>query len=177
MRLLQANRLFLEHDMDDHGRFFQERVGKDELDFNKVNPHRVQLFSINEIWKCIKGKLIELNVIRDSEVLGITSNGDESDEIPDHFDFVRFKNLRLKNLFGERHDQEKHLSCVRKLLKKNDLKFISKLAEQVHLNLNELKRLDRRIDLFEDKLKTAEEKDAAREDRSSKYEALFREQA
>jgi hypothetical protein len=153
MRLLKTHRYYVEHDMDEQDRIYQERLGKDELDFKKVNPHRVQLFSINEIWRCLKGKLVELNVIRDMDVLSVQSEHEESDELPDSYDFLRLKKLRLKNLFSERHDQERHLTSVRKLLKRNDIKFVNSLAEQVCCSKEEIKKLDARSDDFDERVK------------------------
>lgn len=66
----------------------QVRKGEDELNPLKVNPHRVQLFSINEIWKSVQQRLIELDIMKDPDLDSLASES-ESTDFEEGFDFVQ----------------------------------------------------------------------------------------
>ena len=74
-------------EMDQQDRIFQERVGNAALETSHINPNRVQIFSLNEIWDCVQARLIELKVMKDPEVDSFDSDSD-STEMEDDFDFV-----------------------------------------------------------------------------------------
>lgn len=67
MRLLEHKKRDFLFEMDQQDRFMRERRGKKERDWQVVNPHRVQMFSLNEVWKCVQQRLVELNVMKDPD--------------------------------------------------------------------------------------------------------------
>ena len=48
--IMNANRRDFILEIDKQDRYYQERNGKDMLKYTNINPHRVQMFSITEIW-------------------------------------------------------------------------------------------------------------------------------
>lgn len=67
MAILDANRKDFIYEIDKQDRIMQERTGKDMLKHTNINPHRVQMFSITEIWKFLEQRLIELEVMKDPD--------------------------------------------------------------------------------------------------------------
>ena len=59
------------------------------------------MFSLNEIWKCILARLVELNVLRDPEDDSNASD-EESDDLGTEFDFVHHGNKRVGKLFNNK---------------------------------------------------------------------------
>ena len=73
MMMAHARKTFY-HEEDEDGRVFKEgreggptSKGKPHFDALKVNPHRVQMYSINEIWHCIARRLFELGVMQNPD--------------------------------------------------------------------------------------------------------------
>ena len=116
----------LNFEMDAHDRVLQER--KEEVIVNpwKINPHRVQMFSINEIWTCVQQRLVELKVMKDPEA---DSQGEESDstDFEEGFSFVEEGAMRVGKLFRPKAGQEKSLKDQ---MKKNDWTLLNKLLER-----------------------------------------------
>ena len=104
-----------------------ERRDDFELNPLKVNPHRVQLYSINEIWRCVQGRLIELKIMKDPELESENISDGESTDVEDDIDFKQFASERLPELFKGKQNLERHLQSVENLLKKNDLRFVKTL--------------------------------------------------
>jgi len=131
MRLLDRRQAEFLHEVDAQDRYFQERKGKDALDTLKINPHRVQLFSISEIWHCVRGRLIELNVMKDPDVDDSVSSDGDSTEFEDDFDFIARGRERIGELFKGKKSKDKDQKSVAELMRKNDLKVINKMLERV----------------------------------------------
>jgi hypothetical protein len=96
---------------DKKDRFIYERKGKDQVDTINLNPHRVQMFSIEEIWKAILKRLVDLNVMRDPDDDHYESDN-ESTDLDDEFDFVHHGQNRVGRLFKDKRcaqDKEKAL--------------------------------------------------------------------
>lgn len=53
MRLIDHSRRDYMFELDADDRYLRERKGRAQLDWQKINPHRVQMFSINEVWRCV----------------------------------------------------------------------------------------------------------------------------
>ena len=92
--------------MDKHDRYFNERKGTDELKITTINPHRVQMFSINEIWKSIQHRLVELKIIKNPEV-DSDEEGEDSAEVDDNYDFEKLVKERVNYLFKGRKNASK----------------------------------------------------------------------
>lgn len=52
-----------------------------------MNPHKVQMFSIEEIWKAVLARLVKLDVLRDPDDDSEGSDEDSTD-LEEEFDFV-----------------------------------------------------------------------------------------
>ena len=128
---MHASRHYFQHETDKQDRIFQERKGADQLNTLKINPHRVQMFSINEIWQSMQSRLIQLNVLKDPEVESFASDEGESTEIEDATDFAQFAPNRIQFLFKGKKNQDKGVKSVEQLLRRNDLHLMKKLVEKV----------------------------------------------
>ena len=76
--------------IDDNEQILSVRDAELMLDTVKHDTHRVQMFSLEEIWKNIEHRLINLNILIDPIVKKQleADKGDESDDIdPKKFDF------------------------------------------------------------------------------------------
>jgi hypothetical protein len=80
------------------------------------------MFSINEIWKFLEGRLVELKIMKDPGAGGGSDCSDEdSVEVDDDFDFEKLAKERVKFLFRGRRGASKQDKSVGDLLKPNDL--------------------------------------------------------
>ena len=57
------------------------------LDTKQLNPHRVQIYSIEEIWKAILARLVQLDVLRDPDEEVIEEDS-ESSELDEEFNYI-----------------------------------------------------------------------------------------
>ena len=57
------------------------------LDTKSLNPHRVQIYSIEEIWKAVLNRLVQLDVLNDPDEDAIEEDS-ESSELEEEFDYV-----------------------------------------------------------------------------------------
>ena len=130
MRLLDQRQAEFLHEVDAQDRYYMDRKGQDALDVMKINPHRVQLFSISEIWHCVRARLIELNVMKDPDLDSFASESD-STEWEDEFDFIKRGKERIGELFKGKKSAEKGEKSVAELMRKNDLKVVNKMLERV----------------------------------------------
>jgi hypothetical protein len=136
MRLLDARRTDFLLDMDEQDRVYRERKGKAMLDWQKINPHRVQMFSIQEIWRCVQQRLIELDVMKDPDAQQVVDDGD-STELEEDFDFVEAARARADTLFKKKKSKESKDKALGEMMKKNDLKIVNRMltlaADQVEI--------------------------------------------
>lgn len=145
MKLLHAGRHYYHHEMDEQDRYFQDRRGSDELQVEHINPHRVQLFSMNEIWKCIKDRLIQINIIRKPEEDFGEQSDASSDAEPDDLTLKDLAKRRLPNLFGNRSSMERHLTGVANLLKPNDLRLVKEVIWKTAINAETIDKLAKSV--------------------------------
>ena len=96
----------------------------------KINPHRVQLFSISEIWGSVKERLIELKVMKDPDVESYGSDSD-STEMEDEFDFKARTRERVETLFNAKRGKDKNEKSIAEIMKRNDLRVVRKAFEKV----------------------------------------------
>lgn len=70
MMMAHARKTFYAEE-DQDGRIYKENreraKGKPIFDALRVNPHRVQLYSINEIWSCVARRLFELGIMQNPD--------------------------------------------------------------------------------------------------------------
>ena len=124
----KRNEFFAE--MDEQDRVYQERKGNFMLNIEKINPNRVQIFSLNEIWSCVEKRLIELKVMKDPEVDSFDSDSD-STEMEDNFDFVTQAKERVDTLFKGKKKKDPNEKSVAELMKRNDLILMRKAIEKL----------------------------------------------
>ena len=96
----------------------------------QINPNRVQIFSLNEIWDCVQRRLIELKVMKDPEVDSFDSDSD-STEMEDDFDFVAIAKERMGTLFKGKKKKEANEKSVAELMRRNDLVLMRKAIDKV----------------------------------------------
>jgi hypothetical protein len=96
----------------------------------KINPHRVQLFSINEIWSCVSKRLIELKVMKDPEIDSADSDSD-STEMEEDFDFVAVAKERASTLFKGKKKKESNEKSVAELMRRNDLTLMRRAMDKI----------------------------------------------
>ena len=130
MKLMGSKRNEFFQEMDEQDRLLQERKGAFMLDAMKINPHRVQLFSINEIWQCISKRLIELRVMKDPECDSLASDSD-STEVEEDCDFVQVASERVHSLFKGKKKQDRSEKSVAELMRRNDLKLMKRVVTKV----------------------------------------------
>ena len=87
------------------------------------------MFSINEIWRCVQQRLIELNVMKDPDVESIGSASD-STEFEDDFDFVKLGAERVGHLFKGKKSKDKDEKSVAEQMRRNDLKVVNRMLEK-----------------------------------------------
>ena len=68
------------------------------IDHLHVDPHRVQVFSMHEIWKCVLARLVELKIMRDPDHDSFYSD-ESSEEGSKEYDFIKHANKRHGILF------------------------------------------------------------------------------
>lgn len=129
LRLMDHKRHEFLHEMDEQDRIFQERRGKDAHNPMKINPHRVQMFSINEIWNTVSRRLIELNVMKDPDVEDYHSDSD-SDEWEQRWNFVHEGRKRQGKFFVGKKKKDDNVPCLKDLMKKNDILLINRVLEK-----------------------------------------------
>lgn len=105
------------------------RKDKDELDTKLMNPHKVQLFSLNEIWKNILSRLVELNVIKDPDDFDEDS-GESSEELEDEFDFVKYGQLRVGRLLKNKRLKSQKEKALVDIMPQNDFNVINKMLQK-----------------------------------------------
>jgi len=115
---------------DGQDRIVKERKGVEVQDVLKINPHKVQMFSLNEIWKSVLEKLVELNVLQDPDADAFLSDED-SDELKDEFDFVVHGSRRIGRLLKEKRSKQQKEKPLRELMPKNDFAMINKMLQKV----------------------------------------------
>jgi len=137
-------------ELDDQDRFWIERRGPEELQPNFINPHRVQIFSFEEIWKGILARLVELKVLRDpDDMVEEAGDDDDSTEYEDweyanaseeptdslgrpKFDFIRAARKRFGKLFRGQPSARKGKSrSLEEQMKRNDFIMINKALLKV----------------------------------------------
>lgn len=152
MKLMSAKRNEFFAEMDEQERIYQERIGNFMLQAAKINPNRVQLFSLNEIWDCVQRRLIELKVMKDPEVDSFGSDSD-STEMDDDFDFVAVAKERMSTLFKGKKKKEGNEKSVADLMRRNDLVLIRKAMEKLCDHEFLLKRSSQLQTQFKNQLK------------------------
>jgi len=68
------------------------------VDTNNINPHRVQMFSLQEIWNGIMQRLITLGVIKNPELESVRTESESSD-LSEDFDFTHEGLRRVGTFF------------------------------------------------------------------------------
>lgn len=139
MQLMSGKRDEFFQEMDKQDRLLQERSGAFMLDAMKINPHRVQLFSINEIWQCVSKRLIELRVMKDPEGDSVASDSD-STEVEEDCDFVQVASERVHSLFKGKKKQDRSEKSVAELMRRNDLNLMKRVISKVVEHEQLLKR-------------------------------------
>lgn len=125
MLMAHARREFY-HDEDEDGRIFKENrtreKGKPLFDPLKVNPHRVQLYSIAEIWHCVSRRLFELGIMHNPDEKSQDEAVDsESDDLRDDFDFAETVEARMDKLFRGKNLGHEPLASM---MRPNDLRLL-----------------------------------------------------
>jgi predicted nucleotidyltransferase component of viral defense system len=90
------------------------------LDTNSLNPHRVQVYSIEEIWKAILARLVQLSVLRDPNEKFITEDS-ESTELDGEFDFVEKASKRVDKFLMKTRSRKDKGKSVGDQMRQNDL--------------------------------------------------------
>ena len=131
MMMNQARKnFFFEEDQD--GRVFKENrlqrgdKGKPQFDPLKVNPHRVQMFSINEIWHCVSRRLGELGVMHDPDEKSQKCIDSDSEQLDDDFDFREAIESRIDSVFTGKNMGQVPLTQI---LKPNDYKLLKRALQ------------------------------------------------
>ena len=90
---------------DELDKILMERKDKHEIDTQKCNPHRVQVYSLNEIWKNMMARLVELKVLRDPDDDSEADEGEiDSSDLEGDFDFIHEGRKRVGRLLkNKRH--------------------------------------------------------------------------
>jgi hypothetical protein len=70
------------------------------LDTRSLNPHRIQIYSIEEIWKAMLERLIHLEVLRDPDE-NIAEDSD-SDDLEDDFDYIEKVEPKIPKMFSKK---------------------------------------------------------------------------
>jgi hypothetical protein len=119
MRLVLDEREDFLTQLDTTDRFYKVREGIDQLDTKKLNPHRVQMYSIEEIWKAILARLVKLDVLRDPDD---DSEGEDSDstDLEDEFDFIPKAEKRVGRLFKAKRNKKGKNPPLIDQMKQND---------------------------------------------------------
>lgn len=77
-----------------------------------MNPHKVQMFSIEEIWKAVLARLVKLDVLRDPDD-DSEGTDDDSTDLEEEFDFVAKAQKRVGKLLKEKRTKKaKHLALI-----------------------------------------------------------------
>lgn len=118
------------YNTDKKDKIWQERKGRDELKVTKINPHRVQMFSLNEVWKLVQSRLIALNIMDDPDIASEES-GSDSSEVEDTVDFCNFAESRIAGLFKGKKGKEKGQKSMDQIMKRNDLILMKKIVKKV----------------------------------------------
>lgn len=126
---MQRRDFFYEEDKD--GRIMVERRGLDQQ-FNalKVNPHRVQMFSINEIWRCISQRLVDLEVMKDPDEDSANSDHDSTD-FEEDFDFLEAAKRRKGNLLRGKKANGSTEQGLYGIMKKNDFLLLNRMLDVI----------------------------------------------
>ena len=112
MRIIHDKRSEFIYKMDDQDRLYKVREGPNMLDTRKMNPHKVQMYSLEEIWKAVLARLVKLDVLRDPDD---DSEGEDNDstDLEDDFDFVAKAQKRVGKLLKEKRTKKaKHLALI-----------------------------------------------------------------
>ena len=85
------------------------------------------MFSLNEIWKCVLARLVDLNVLRDPDADSANTDDDESDELEDNFDFVLHGRERVGKLFNSKRSKDQKERALRDIMPKNDFNVVNRM--------------------------------------------------
>ena len=98
------------------------------LDTVKHDAHRVQMFSLEEIWKNIENRLIKLNILIDPLIKAqlAAEDGDESDDLnPKKIDFEKEAAKRSGYFLAKKHNnRDPREKPLKELMSKNDFKVL-----------------------------------------------------
>ena len=115
------------------------------------------MFSINEIWKCISQRLVEMDVMADPDE-GSDEEAELSSELENDFDFVEAANKRSGAFFKGSAGKKK--ASLASMMKKKDYMLINRMLELVaghHKQMPEhtdgIKKLNGRNELNRKELK------------------------
>lgn len=126
---------------EDRDQIYMERR-HNEINTTKCNPHRVRIYSLNEIWKNILARLVELKVLKDPDD---TDSEDlefnESEELEDDFDFNREAINRQGRFLKFKRYRDGRGELV-KLISSNDFKLINKMLQLTAANDKRLSKLE-----------------------------------
>lgn len=151
---MDASRREFIHELDEQDRYLQERKGQDALNLLKVNPHRVQLFSLNEIWKCVQDRLIELEILQDPDADSLASDSDSTD-FEENFDFMQKGPERIGKMMYGKKPKDKKQKSLKDLMKQNDILMINGMLQKIieherrlEANVQELSVVNKSLDRF-----------------------------
>lgn len=108
---------------------------------------------MNEIWKCIKDRLIQINIIRKPEEEFGEMSDASSDAEPHDLPLKELAKKRLPNLFDNRASMERHLTGVGNLMKPNDLRLVKEVIWKTAINAESIEMLAKTIKDTHSKLK------------------------
>lgn len=110
--MIQDERSEFVYKLDKNDRIYKVREGTQILDTRNMNPHKVQMYSIEEIWKAVLARLVKLDVLRDPDDDSEGSDEDSTD-LEDEFDFVAKAQRRVGKLLKEKRTKKaKHLALI-----------------------------------------------------------------
>jgi hypothetical protein len=101
-------------------------VGLDQLDTKQMNPHRVQMYSIEEIWKAVLTRLVKLDVLRDPDD-DSEGESEDSTDLEDDFDFIAKAEKRVGNLFKHKRTKKAKGLPLQDQMKQNDYKTVQRM--------------------------------------------------
>lgn len=101
------------------------------------------MFSLNEIWKCVLNRLVELNVLKDPDAAQEFASDDDSTELEEDFDYIYHAKKRVGVLFKNKRSKDDKDKSLRDMMPKNDFTMVQRMLdktiehEKVVIKLNE----------------------------------------
>lgn len=90
----------------------------------------MQLFSINEIWKSVQQRLIELDIMKDPDLDSLASESESSD-FEEGFDFLQRAQDRVGKFMHGRKQKDSKVKGLKDLMKPNDVLLMNKMLAKV----------------------------------------------